>query len=240
MTVQNGLGAEEVVGAHGDWPLLSSVTFMSGTRHERHARRVHPRHGDVDRPVSRHDAGRCARRRRADRLVGPEGGGVRRPASRAVVEADLQRDGQRGRRVDRPAARLPLRRRAARRSRARPRRRGQGGGARRRRRAREDPVGDERARDAARARAPPVDARRRRGAPADRDRADHGRARARGEPRRSRRCRCTLRSTGWSRRRRRATPDEDLCGRLRRGGLALRRESRAAGRRRGVGVRRVA
>ena len=33
MTVQNGLGAEEVVGAHGDWPLLSSVTFMSGTRH---------------------------------------------------------------------------------------------------------------------------------------------------------------------------------------------------------------
>ncbi len=34
MTVQNGLGAEEIVGAHGDWPLLSSVTFMSGTRHD--------------------------------------------------------------------------------------------------------------------------------------------------------------------------------------------------------------
>jgi 2-dehydropantoate 2-reductase len=33
MTVQNGLGAEEIVGAHGEWPLLSSVTFMSGTRH---------------------------------------------------------------------------------------------------------------------------------------------------------------------------------------------------------------
>jgi 2-dehydropantoate 2-reductase len=33
MTTQNGLGAEEVVGAHGAWPLLSSVTFMSGTRH---------------------------------------------------------------------------------------------------------------------------------------------------------------------------------------------------------------
>jgi 2-dehydropantoate 2-reductase len=33
MTVQNGLGAEEVVAAHGDWPLLSAVTFMSGTRH---------------------------------------------------------------------------------------------------------------------------------------------------------------------------------------------------------------
>ena len=34
MTVQNGLGAEEIVGVHGDWPLLSSVTFMSGTRHD--------------------------------------------------------------------------------------------------------------------------------------------------------------------------------------------------------------
>ncbi len=33
MTVQNGLGAEAVVGAHGDWPLVSAVTFMSGTRH---------------------------------------------------------------------------------------------------------------------------------------------------------------------------------------------------------------
>jgi len=33
MTVQNGLGAEAVVGAHGAWPLVSSVTFMSGTRH---------------------------------------------------------------------------------------------------------------------------------------------------------------------------------------------------------------
>jgi 2-dehydropantoate 2-reductase len=33
MTIQNGLGAEEVVAAHGEWPLLSSVTFMSGTRH---------------------------------------------------------------------------------------------------------------------------------------------------------------------------------------------------------------
>ena len=32
MTVQNGLGAEEVVARHGGWPLLSAVTFMSGTR----------------------------------------------------------------------------------------------------------------------------------------------------------------------------------------------------------------
>jgi 2-dehydropantoate 2-reductase len=33
MTIQNGLGAEEVVAAQGGWPLLSAVTFMSGTRH---------------------------------------------------------------------------------------------------------------------------------------------------------------------------------------------------------------
>jgi 2-dehydropantoate 2-reductase len=33
MTIQNGLGAEELVRGHGDWPLLSAVTFMSGVRH---------------------------------------------------------------------------------------------------------------------------------------------------------------------------------------------------------------
>jgi 2-dehydropantoate 2-reductase len=33
MTVQNGLGAEDVVAAHGDWPVISAVTFMSGVRH---------------------------------------------------------------------------------------------------------------------------------------------------------------------------------------------------------------
>jgi 2-dehydropantoate 2-reductase len=33
MTVQNGLGAEEIVRGHGDWPLISGVTFMSGTKH---------------------------------------------------------------------------------------------------------------------------------------------------------------------------------------------------------------
>ena len=67
MTIQNGLGAEDVVAAHGEWPLLSAVTFMSGTRHARRARRVRPRHRDLDRPVPRHDGGRCAPRRRADR-----------------------------------------------------------------------------------------------------------------------------------------------------------------------------
>ena len=34
VTVQNGLGAEQVVRKHGDWPLVSGVTFMSGTRHD--------------------------------------------------------------------------------------------------------------------------------------------------------------------------------------------------------------
>jgi 2-dehydropantoate 2-reductase len=33
MTVQNGLGAEEIVRSHGGWPLVSAVTFMSGTKH---------------------------------------------------------------------------------------------------------------------------------------------------------------------------------------------------------------
>lgn len=33
MTIQNGLGAEEIVRRHGDWPLVSAVTFMSGDRH---------------------------------------------------------------------------------------------------------------------------------------------------------------------------------------------------------------
>jgi 2-dehydropantoate 2-reductase len=33
MTVQNGIGADRIAGKHGDWRLLASVTFMSGTRH---------------------------------------------------------------------------------------------------------------------------------------------------------------------------------------------------------------
>ena len=34
MTTLNGLGAEEIVRRHGDWPIVSAVTFMSGTRHD--------------------------------------------------------------------------------------------------------------------------------------------------------------------------------------------------------------
>jgi len=33
MTVLNGIGAEEIVREHGEWPIVSAVTFMSGTRH---------------------------------------------------------------------------------------------------------------------------------------------------------------------------------------------------------------
>ena len=34
VTVLNGIGAEEIVRAHGPWPIVSGVTFMSGTRHD--------------------------------------------------------------------------------------------------------------------------------------------------------------------------------------------------------------
>jgi 2-dehydropantoate 2-reductase len=33
MTVQNGIGAGDVIARHGQWRLLTAVTFMSGTRH---------------------------------------------------------------------------------------------------------------------------------------------------------------------------------------------------------------
>lgn len=33
MTVQNGLGCEDVVAKFGAWPIISAITFMSGTRH---------------------------------------------------------------------------------------------------------------------------------------------------------------------------------------------------------------
>lgn len=34
MTTLNGLGAEAIVRRNGDWPIISAVTFMSGTRHD--------------------------------------------------------------------------------------------------------------------------------------------------------------------------------------------------------------
>ncbi|MFQ5635858.1 MAG: ketopantoate reductase family protein [Gammaproteobacteria bacterium] len=33
MTVQNGLGCEDIVRRYGTWPIVSSITFMSGVRH---------------------------------------------------------------------------------------------------------------------------------------------------------------------------------------------------------------
>jgi len=33
LMIQNGLGCEEMIHRHGDWPIISGVTFMSGTRH---------------------------------------------------------------------------------------------------------------------------------------------------------------------------------------------------------------
>ena len=33
MTVQNGLGCEDVVARYGQWPIISAVTFMSGVKH---------------------------------------------------------------------------------------------------------------------------------------------------------------------------------------------------------------
>ncbi len=33
LMIQNGLGCEEIVHQYGDWPIISSVTFMSGVRH---------------------------------------------------------------------------------------------------------------------------------------------------------------------------------------------------------------
>ena len=109
MPVQNGLGADEIVARHGDWRMLSSVTFMSGTRHDdTHveyildtATWIGPARGTTG------DDARAAAG--ADRVLGAEGRGVRRPAPRAVVEADLQRDGERRRGAHRAAARLPLR-----------------------------------------------------------------------------------------------------------------------------------
>ena len=118
MTVQNGLGAEEILRAHGTWPLLSGVTFMSGTKHgDDHVEYV------LDtRPGSARGAARPTARaagRGADRLVWPPGGGAARPTACPMVEADLQLGRERGLGADRPPARPAfLRARAADRSRA--------------------------------------------------------------------------------------------------------------------------
>ncbi len=69
MTTLNGLGAEEVVRAHGDWPLVSAVTFMSGTKHSDTEVEYILDTADVAGPLR----GDAARPRRGDR--GPRSGG---------------------------------------------------------------------------------------------------------------------------------------------------------------------
>ena len=118
MTVQNGIGADEIVARHGDWKLLTAVTFMSGTRHDdTHVEYVLDTATWIGpaRGTTPDDA-----RQVADLIVqlGARSRGVRRPAAGAVVEADLQRDGQHGRGADRAAARRAFR---GRRRRERPR-----------------------------------------------------------------------------------------------------------------------
>ena len=74
-----------------------------------HRGRVHPRHRDLARPLRGHSAGDRGRDRRPDRPLGSEGSRVRRSSTRAVVEADLQRDGELGRGADRAPTRPALR-----------------------------------------------------------------------------------------------------------------------------------
>ena len=71
MTVQNGIGADEVVARFGDWRLLTSVTFMSGTRHSDTHVAVRPRHRDLDR--ARHAAPTPADAHAAAELIASSG-----------------------------------------------------------------------------------------------------------------------------------------------------------------------
>ena len=100
VTVQNGLGAEQIVRRHGDWPLVSGVTFMSGTRHDdTHVEYILDTEtwlGPVQRDPVR--AGRGAGR--ADRALRPEGASFR-DLRRRSGRSDLQRDRQCGRGADR-------------------------------------------------------------------------------------------------------------------------------------------
>ena len=111
VTVLNGIGAEEVVRAHGGWPIVSGVTFMSGTRHsDTHVEYIL----DTETWLGPYeDTSFAVVQDIAETIVavGAEGRGAPRSPPGAVVEADLQRSGQPDCRADRPSARLPLRRR---------------------------------------------------------------------------------------------------------------------------------
>ncbi len=109
MTVQNGLGAEEIVRAQGGWPLVSAVTFMSGTKHsDTHVEYI------LDTPtwLGPYEGSSYERVQEIARLLldaGLEAEALPGPAAGSVVEARLQCDGERRLRSDRPPARRPLR-----------------------------------------------------------------------------------------------------------------------------------
>ena len=185
MTSLNGLGAEEVIRAHGDWPIVSAVTFMSGTKHSdtevEYVLDTETWLGPYeDTPFERvEEVGDLIDARRA------QGRGAARPAPGAVVEADLQRHRQLRRGPHRAPPRPPLRRRGASRpisaissttssTRARrsPRRPGV--------ELHDDPWEMNVLATRRGSRALSVDARGRRSTQTDRDRPDHRRARARG------------------------------------------------------------
>ena len=161
MTTLNGLGAEAVVRAHGDWPIISAVTFMSGTRHsDTHVEYIL----DTETWLGPYEDTPYERVEEAAALIerpvftsSPCG-----PTACAVVEADLQRDGQLRRGAHGPAARSSFRCRGQpnrpRPSRPRTRRRGESRRRRRRDRVPRRPVGDERARDETRVGALSIDA----------------------------------------------------------------------------------
>ena len=116
VTVQNGLGAEQVV--RRPRRLAARLRRHLHERHppRRHARRVHPRHRDLAR--ARTTGLPYERVEELAALIERSGLKARalpRPPAGAVVEADLQRDRERGRGADRPPARRALRRRGARR-----------------------------------------------------------------------------------------------------------------------------
>ena len=188
MTVQNGIGADEVISRYGDWRQLTSVTFMSGTRHEdTHVQYVLDTATWIgpSRGTTPADARAVAELIVASGLKA-EAFDDLRPAqwSKLIFNATvntvaaltgLPHDPHFAA-LDRPSDLGHLVRALD--------GRGQGGRCRRGRHARRGSVGDERPRDQTWQRALSVDARGRRGASPDRDRHDHRLARARGAPRR--------------------------------------------------------
>ena len=91
---------------HGDWPLISAVTFMSGVRHDD----AHVEY-ELDTETWLGPFAGTATYEQAQEIEallvarGPPRARLPRPAAGAVVEADLQRDREHRRRPDRPPAR---------------------------------------------------------------------------------------------------------------------------------------